>query len=39
MVSQFKMAVLLLFVHPVLDQSLLQSHPAHTNMLAPCPTT
>ena len=38
MVRPLKMAVLLLSVYPLWDRSLLQLHPPHRNMLAPCPS-
>ena len=36
MVRELNMAVLLLFVHLLLDQSLLYLHPDHMNMLILC---
>ena len=35
MVRPFKIAVLLLSVPPLLDQSLLHRHPTHMNLLTP----
>lgn len=37
MVRPLKVAVLLLFVHPLLDQCLLHLHPTHLTFLHPCP--
>ena len=37
-VRPLKMAVLLLSVHTLLDQSPFHLHPTHMNVLVPCPS-